>query len=94
MKYRETPTERSCMSDDIYIIGAGGFGREVADTISQLTDHRLVGFIDNWLSVGTVVNGREVCGQISDLEKMSSKPRRIKQWCVQNLLTHACAQSR
>jgi sugar O-acyltransferase (sialic acid O-acetyltransferase NeuD family) len=67
--------ERSCMSEDIYIIGAGGFGREVADTISQLTDFRLVGFIDEWLSVGTVVNGHPVCGQISYLEKMSSKPR-------------------
>lgn len=75
MKYRETPTEKSCMSEDIYIIGAGGFGREVADTISRLTDYRLVGFIDDWLSVGTVVNGHEVCGQISYLEKMSSKPR-------------------
>lgn len=63
------------MSKDIYIIGAGGFGREVADTISQLADYSLVGFIDDWLSVGTIVNGHEVCGQISSLEKMSSNPR-------------------
>ncbi|MDR0596833.1 MAG: hypothetical protein LBG50_04780 [Clostridiales Family XIII bacterium] len=56
---------------NIYIIGAGGFGREVADTVCAINmaaagaeqPYRIVGFIDEDESKwGTLINGIEVKG--------------------------------
>ena len=48
---------------DIYIIGASGFGREVAWLIEELDDWNIVGFIDdNEKVLGTNVNGFPVVG--------------------------------
>jgi sugar O-acyltransferase (sialic acid O-acetyltransferase NeuD family) len=57
------------------IIGAGGFGREVQDLVRQinLVSPRwdLVGFYDDGLPEGTVVNGVPVLGSIADLNSSS-----------------------
>lgn len=62
------------MNKDIYIIGAGGLGREVASIISNKENqypYILKGFIDDGLSVGTNINGLTVIGGIDVLNKIS-----------------------
>lgn len=48
------------------IIGAGGFGREILDTIYQINflkpKYELIGFIDNGIKKGTIVNDLVVLG--------------------------------
>jgi sugar O-acyltransferase (sialic acid O-acetyltransferase NeuD family) len=62
------------MNKDIYIIGAGGLGREVASIITNKEQHFpyvLKGFIDDGLAVGTNINGLPVIGGIDDLKDIS-----------------------
>ena len=61
------------MVTDIYIVGSGGLGREVADTIAQLPNYKIKGFIDTSFKPGSVVNGIEVLGPNEDLMRMSGK---------------------
>jgi sugar O-acyltransferase (sialic acid O-acetyltransferase NeuD family) len=50
----------------IVIVGAGGFGREILDTIKFINKveqtYEIVGFIDNVIQKGTLVNGIVVLG--------------------------------
>lgn len=49
--------------EDIYIVGASGFGREVAWLIEENNDFKIAGFIDdNKNNHGKVVNGYPVLG--------------------------------
>ena len=61
------------MVTDIYIVGSGGLGREVADTIAQLPNYKIKGFIDTSFKPGSVVNGIEVLGPNEDLMGISGK---------------------
>lgn len=59
---------------DIVIIGAGGFGREVAKLIEDINkvnnEWNIVGFVDDNKSIqGTEINGYKVVGDIDWLEK-------------------------
>lgn len=59
---------------DIVIIGAGGFGREVAWLIGDINkvnnEWNIVGFVDDNKSIqGTEINGYKVVGDIDWLEK-------------------------
>ena len=58
---------------DIVIIGAGGFGREVAWLIEDINKEKskwnLLGFIDDNIKKGEVINGYEVIGGCDFLEK-------------------------
>lgn len=59
---------------DIVIIGAGGFGREVAWLIEDINkvnnEWNIVGFVDDNKSIqGTEINGYKVVGDIEWLEK-------------------------
>ena len=59
---------------DIVIIGAGGFGREVAWLIEDINkvnnEWNIVGFVDDNKSIqGTQINGYKVVGDIDWLEK-------------------------
>ncbi|MFQ7110035.1 MAG: acetyltransferase [Anaerovoracaceae bacterium] len=59
---------------DLVIIGAGGFGREVADTVKRINDenskYNLIGFIDDDESVvGNEINGIEVLGNTEFLKR-------------------------
>lgn len=60
---------------DIVIIGAGGFGREVAwlieDINSQNKEWNLIGFIDDSLPSGTLVNDYPVIGEVDWLLNQS-----------------------
>jgi sugar O-acyltransferase (sialic acid O-acetyltransferase NeuD family) len=56
----------------IIIIGAGGFGREILDTIyfinQNISKYEVIGFIDNKIEKGSLVNGIPVLGSDNDLE--------------------------
>lgn len=56
---------------DIAVFGAGGFGREVALLIDQINasekKFNFIGYFDDGVEKGTVVNGYEVLGNTSDL---------------------------
>ena len=62
---------------DITIFGAGGFGREVKTIIdainkSELT-YNFVGFYDDGIQKGTIVNGYPVLGGIQELNEVTSE---------------------
>jgi sugar O-acyltransferase (sialic acid O-acetyltransferase NeuD family) len=54
------------MIEDVVIIGTGGFAREIQDVVRhcnrQLRMFNLLGFIDDFVKKGTVVNGIPVLG--------------------------------
>jgi sugar O-acyltransferase (sialic acid O-acetyltransferase NeuD family) len=52
------------MAQRLLILGAGGHGRSVADAITACGDH-VVGFLDDALPAGTLVNGTSVLGGLS-----------------------------
>ncbi|MCB1955356.1 MAG: hypothetical protein KDG55_06750 [Rhodocyclaceae bacterium] len=66
---------------ELYIIGAGGFGREVLDTLGQANAiapaYRVLGFIDDTLPRGTLVNGVAVAGDIAHLASLPDGPRAL-----------------
>lgn len=57
---------------DIVIIGAGGFGKEVAWLIEQVNKKsptwNLLGFVDDGIKTGTLINGYPILGVIKYLE--------------------------
>lgn len=50
------------MAEPIYIYGAGGLGREVLALIRSTGKWDVVGFADDGVAAGTIVNGLEVIG--------------------------------
>ena len=62
---------------DIVIIGAGGFGREVQWLIERINKRsktwNLLGYIDDNVEIGTIINGYEVLGDIKFLRKYNKK---------------------
>lgn len=50
---------------DLVIVGAGGFGRETALMVDQMQSWNLLGFYDDGVKSGTVVEGIKVLGGIS-----------------------------
>ena len=61
---------------DIIIIGAGGFGREVKQLISDINQdnpsYNLLGFIDDGIDKGTLIHELPVLGNMGDLKAMDS----------------------
>tara|TARA_R110001583_G_C5526885_1_gene398172 strand:+ start:51 stop:707 length:657 start_codon:yes stop_codon:yes gene_type:complete len=59
------------MNEEIVIIGAGGFGREVKTLIDQINNKegifKIIGFYDDNPNLPSIVNGIPVLGTISDL---------------------------
>lgn len=64
----------------IAIIGAGGFGREVKTLIDAINQQDLqfefIGYFDDGLAIGSIVNGFPVLGRVDDLNKYN-KPLSI-----------------
>lgn len=62
---------------DITIFGAGGFGREVKTIIDAINksepSYNFVGFYDDGIEKGTIVNGYPVLGGIQELNEVSSE---------------------
>jgi len=54
---------------DVIIIGAGGFGSEVAETVNQLKDYNLIGFLDDGKKILTKCNGYPILGKIDWIVK-------------------------
>ena len=61
------------MKTDLFIIGAGGLGREVAATIKSLGFWKSVCFIDDNIQPNTKVNGLPVVGNLSYLLKVDRR---------------------
>ncbi|MBC5837046.1 acetyltransferase [Flavobacterium muglaense] len=61
--------------DKIAIVGAGGFGREVKFLIDQINieknKYEFVGFFDDGLVKGDIVNGFPVLGKVSDINNLN-----------------------
>ncbi len=61
---------------DVAIFGAGGFGREVLTLIQAINRtgciYNVIGFFDDGVRKGTVVNGFPVLGNVDDLNGWSS----------------------
>ena len=57
---------------DLVIVGAGGFGRETALMVDQMQSWNLVGFYDDGLQPGTMVNDQAVIGNINKLNEVTS----------------------
>ena len=66
--------------ENIVIIGAGGFGREVKMLIDQINEgslqYNLLGFYDDSVQKGTEVFGLEVLGSVEELNQVT-KPTAI-----------------
>jgi sugar O-acyltransferase (sialic acid O-acetyltransferase NeuD family) len=63
------------MKEEIYIIGAGGLGREMAATLScfkEDSNYKLVGYIDDNHPVSNAINGIKVLGGIDFLKTITS----------------------
>ena len=59
---------------EIVIVGASGFGREVAWLIEDLKEWEVVGFIDDSEEIqNTIINGISVIGKLDFLEKVTEK---------------------
>ncbi|QXP61873.1 acetyltransferase [Olleya sp. HaHaR_3_96] len=60
--------------DKIAILGAGGFGREIKTLIDSLNNfekqYDLIGFFDDNIEKGTIVNGLEVLGGVDDINQV------------------------
>lgn len=61
------------MKDCLLILGAGGYGRVVADTAQRQTKWRTVAFLDDQLPLNTSVGPWAVVGRISELEQFPGK---------------------
>lgn len=63
--------------NDIVIIGAGGLGREVQWLIERINEHdkkwNIVGYIDDGIEIGTVIDGYSVLGGVNYLLKSDKK---------------------
>lgn len=61
---------------DIVIIGAGGFGREVKTLIDAVNaiqkTYVILGFYDDGIAQGTIINSIPVLGKVSDLNKIDT----------------------
>lgn len=54
---------------NLVIIGAGGFGRETALMVNQIRSWNLLGFYDDQLELGTIIEGKPVLGKVSLLNE-------------------------
>lgn len=61
----------------IAIIGAGGFGREVLTIIDHINKKKpqfnFIGFFDDSISKGTVINNYEVLGKVEDINTITEE---------------------
>ncbi len=62
---------------EIAVFGAGGFGLEVAMLIEQINDvsekWELIGFFDDGVEIGKMVNGYPVLGGVNELNKWENE---------------------
>jgi len=63
--------------EKIAIVGAGGFGREVKMLIDQINlkekKYEFIGYYDDGLKKGTVINYNEILGSVEDLANIDYK---------------------
>lgn len=52
----------------ILIIGAGDLGQQIAHYVSESSEYKIIGYVDDWANVGDVRRGYPVLGSIEDTE--------------------------
>ncbi|MHA3787224.1 PglD-related sugar-binding protein [Flavobacterium hauense] len=62
------------MYKQLVIIGAGGVGREILAVLKKypLQDYALIGFVDDGVEPGTIINGLKVLGGLSWIKENST----------------------
>ncbi|SEO80326.1 acetyltransferase [Aquisalimonas asiatica] len=55
----------------LLIVGAGGFGRTVAETVLRQGGYELAGFLDDGLAAGDTVFGRPVLGPLDAIDQQA-----------------------
>jgi sugar O-acyltransferase (sialic acid O-acetyltransferase NeuD family) len=58
------------MKREMIIYGAGGLGREILSWVRTIASWQLIGFVDDGVKAGTLVDGLEVIGGIDRLNKI------------------------
>ena len=54
----------------ILIIGSGDLGQQIAHYVSQSENYTIVGFVDDWVSVGECRRGFPIIGCVSQIEEL------------------------
>lgn len=62
------------MKEKLLLVGAGGFGRVVLEHAQKNYD---CAFVDDGYETGTIINGAEVVGKISDIAKLFSEYQKL-----------------
>lgn len=62
------------MKEKLLLVGAGGFGRVVHEHAQLQYD---CAFVDDGYAVGTVINGSEVVGKISDIARLFGEYKKL-----------------
>jgi sugar O-acyltransferase (sialic acid O-acetyltransferase NeuD family) len=62
--------------EDLVIVGAGGFAKEIAFLVRNSTQFNLIGFLDDSIPQGTEVVGKKILGSVSSLNSWS-KPLNV-----------------
>lgn len=59
------------LPNQTFVIGAGGHGRVVCEALQAAGGAQVVGFVDDTVSIGTVLCGVPVVGRLSQLEQLA-----------------------
>ena len=62
------------MKDKLLLVGAGGFGRVALEHAQKQYD---CAFVDDGYAAGTIINGAEVVGKISDIARLFGKYKKL-----------------
>ncbi len=62
------------MKEKLLLVGAGGFGRVVLEHAQKQYD---CAFVDDGYAIGTIINGAEVVGKISDIAKLFDEYKKL-----------------
>jgi len=55
--------------ENLVIVGAGGFGRETALMVDQMQEWNLIGYYDDGIEPGMIIDGKPVLGNVSSLNE-------------------------
>ena len=57
----------------ILIIGAGDLGQQIAHYVSEISEYEIIGYVDDWATVGNIRRCYPVLGCIDDTEELYRK---------------------
>lgn len=57
----------------VLIIGAGDLGQQIAHYVSESSEHKVIGYVDDWANVGDIRRGYPILGCVKDIEMLYHK---------------------